>query len=133
LRNNEVSTKEFDVLARLCAIFGALPLQALLEYVPAGGQPTPHYQQYPLLAELPASYGGGIRCHLLKHRGILATTRYLEQLGEQTGLHWTTLAKLSRYESSAIRVTTLCALATHFEDLESIFTYEQTFSIPAKQ
>jgi DNA-binding Xre family transcriptional regulator len=132
LRNNEAITYEFDILARLCAIFGFLPLQALLEYVPAGGQPTPRFQQYDLLAELPATYGG-ICCHLLEHRGTLVPTRYFQHLAEQTRLHWTTLAKLSRYESCEIRITTLRALASHFEGLESIFTYDPQFRLPAKQ
>lgn len=131
LRNNESKSYDFDLLARVCAIFDSLPLSTLLEYVAPGAEPSARYQQRAVLAALPSPYGG-IRCLILGFLGDYITTEYFEQIADATRLHWTTLAKLANYKSRAVRTSTLAALCGHFGGIERVFVYEPEFSWPEK-
>ncbi|GHP00717.1 hypothetical protein KSF_107640 [Reticulibacter mediterranei] len=131
LRNNSSRSFDFDLLARLCAIFDQLELADLLEYVPEGIQPSIHYQKRPMLSKLPHPYGG-IRCLLLDHRNGLSATSYCEQVADELGLHWSTLANLATYRSKAVRTSTLAQICQYIGGVAQLYQYDPSFSWPSE-
>lgn len=129
LRNNTARAYDLALLAQVCAIFDLLPLETLLEYVPPGVEPEVRYQKRTVLPALPCPYGG-IRSLILDHRGDLATMQYFEQVGDETALHWSTLANLANYRSKAVRASTLAALSQHFGGIAQVYVYDPQFSWP---
>jgi DNA-binding Xre family transcriptional regulator len=126
LRNNTVRAFDFDLLARICAIFDVLPLATLLEYVPLGAEPEARYVRRDIEATLPCPYGG-IRCLILEHRNGTTTTQYFEQLADEMELHWSTLAKLANYHSKAVRASTLATLCQHLGGIAQVYVYDPDF------
>ncbi len=129
LRNNTARAYDFALLARVCAIFDLLPLETLLEYVPPGVEPEARYQKRTVLPALPCPYGG-IRSLILDHRGDVPTMQYFEQLGDETALHWSTLANLANYRSKAVRAPTLAVLCRRFGGIAQVYRYDPTFTWP---
>lgn len=132
LRNDAVRTFDFDLLARICAAFDALPLETLLEYLPPGAEPEARYQKRTILGVLPGPYGC-IRCLILDHRDGLTTMQYLEQLADETDLHWSTIANLANYRSKAVRSSTLAALCQHFGGITQVYRYDPGFTWPGQE
>jgi DNA-binding Xre family transcriptional regulator len=154
LANSTAGEYDFDILARVCAIFDNLPLGMLLEFVPEGQQASAHFQQRTVLQVLPPSYGG-IRCLLMERKQEFTSAKQQvaatqeqqrkkhqsrrpkkvrftwEEMVEDTERNKDTVVNLAYHRVGAVRARTLFELASLLGGVDRVFTYDPDFTHPA--
>jgi DNA-binding Xre family transcriptional regulator len=131
LVHNSVQVYKFDILARLCALFGGLPLEVLLEYVPPGGEPDLRFLQREVLTGLSVPYGW-IRCWLKDRAAETTPPLTYRQIGQGLGPHKDTVSNLANYRTGGVNARTMAALCARFGGIERVFSYDPLMPHPIR-